>query len=372
MLLFRQTMISAEYIWLGGRDTYGDLRAKTRTLYLGEKVRSFMADISEQEEDIRYWDLNSICRDFEGNGEEKTLVSYIPEWNFDGSSTGQVSSEGDTEIVIKPCAVCIDPFRKSPNILVLCDCYLPNGEPHGSNTRWEAAKIFEKYKEESSWFGLEQEYFLSNVLGTSGNTLRASTDFYCGNGAGKIPARGLMEEHYQKCLYAYIKISGYNAEVMPGQYEYQIGPVEGIQAADQLVFARFIMTRLCEEMDIVVNYDPKPIEDGNGSGLHHNFSTRDMRGEGGYKHILDACRKLKAKHEEHLLIYGEDNELRLTGKHETSSMTDFTWGVGTRNTSVRIPNQTYSLQRGYLEDRRPAANVDPYLSTAKLLLTCVE
>lgn len=368
-------MISAEYIWTGGKNTHTDLRSKTRTLYVDDTVMDVLSRIVELKEEYIYDGLNTVSAEFNHDGKDILLTNYIPEWNFDGSSTDQASCHGDTEIILKPCAICFDPFRGTPNIMVLCDCYLPNGNPHTSNTRWEAAKIFETHRNKLPWFGLEQEYFLHN-MGSSIDDFSDFTieigKFYCGNGADKVFARDIMEDHYQKCLNAGLKISGYNAEVMPKQYEYQIGPAEGIYAADQLIFARFIMTRICERRSMLINYDPKPIENGNGSGLHHNFSTQDMRNDNGYKYILEACQKLKYKHEEHLTVYGDNNDRRLTGKHETSSMTTFTWGVGTRNTSVRIPNQTFLLQRGYLEDRRPAANVDPYLSTSKLLLTCVE
>ena len=39
-----------------------------------------------------------------------------------------------------------------------------------------------------------------------------------------------MEAHYRACMYAGIKIAGTNAEVMPAQWEFQVGPCEGISA----------------------------------------------------------------------------------------------------------------------------------------------
>jgi glutamine synthetase len=336
-------MTKVEYVWLDGYTPEPNLRSKIKVI------------------DVRI-----------------PKFSDIPEWNFDGSSTDQALSESDTEVILKPCAICVDPFRETPNILVLCDCYLPNGEPHSTNTRTQATKVFEIYKDQECWFGLEQEYILRDrntglILGWQlSDFSRDSRKYYCGNGADKIFARNFMEDHYQKCLSAGLEISGYNAEVMPGQYEYQIGPVEGISAADQLIFARYIMLRICETQELCIVYEPKPVADCNGSGLHHNFSTKQMREENGYESVIAACEKLKIKHQEHLSVYGHNNDLRLTGKHETSNMSNFTWGIGTRNTSVRIPNQTFYSKRGYLEDRRPAANADPYLSTAKLLSTCLE
>ena len=351
-------MFSAEYIWIGGKDTHTDLRSKTRTLSL--KIKKDITKLS-------YTELNN------------EILDLISEWNFDGSSTDQAPSEGDTEVILKPCAICLDPFRGGTNILVLCDCYLPSGQPHPSNTRHRTAIVFHQYTSLISWYGLEQEYVLFSPetglpLGwMKGEEPESQGKYYCGNGTGKMFARSTIEDHYQKCLTAKLLISGYNAEVMPGQYEFQIGPVEGISAADQLILARYILLRVCESREIIANYEPKPVTgDWNGSGLHHNFSTVEMRNHDGYSQIETAIKKLEPKHAEHITVYGKDNHLRLTGKHETSSMEKFSWGVGTRNTSVRIPNEVARTRKGYLEDRRIAANADPYLSTAKLFLTCVE
>jgi glutamine synthetase len=349
------TSVPVEYIWLGGKDTYNDIRSKTRTLKLKP---------NHNDKKFSYNELN------------KEYLPSIPQWNFDGSSTNQASSDGPTEILLKPCAICPDPFRRG--LLVLCDCYLSDEMPHSTNTRFKAAEIFHQYEKEVPWFGLEQEYVLfsnetKRPVGWIDSEPESQGKYYCGNGADKVFARKIIEEHYQSCLHSKLSISGYNAEVMPGQYEYQIGPVEGIRAADQLIFARYIMLRICETSDIIINYEPKPvIGDWNGSGLHHNFSTQLMRSSDGYVHIEKAIGRLSEKHIEHIEIYGKDNKFRLTGKHETSSMEVFTWGVGTRNTSIRIPNETRQNQKGYLEDRRPSANADPYLSTSKLFLTCVE
>lgn len=359
--------ISAEYIWIGGKDTHNDLRSKVRTLDL---------NITNDWSKLTFAELN------------KMYLHKIPEWNFDGSSTGQASSNDDTEVVLKPCAICPDPFSvshrdmssngrgMSHNILVLCDCYTSDGKPHMTNTRFQAKHIFKQYEREIPWFGLEQEYVIFNKdntkpIGWGILTPEPQGKYYCGNGHDKVFARKFIDKHYRYCLYSKLDISGYNAEVMSGQYEFQIGPVEGISAADQLIIARFILLRLSEQHEFYINYNPKPIKGNwNGSGLHHNFSTLHMREYGGYKYIEEAITKLSALHKEHLAVYGKDNHLRLTGKHETSSMDIFTSGIGTRNTSVRIPNETYRRQYGYFEDRRVGANADPYLTTSIIMETC--
>lgn len=353
--------LTLEYVWIGAEDTHNDLRSKTRTITI-EPIKDITSLTFDQ--------LNS------------RLDGKIPDWNFDGSSTGQASSESDTEVILKPCCLCLDPFRKgghNPSLIVLCDCYvMSSGEliPHSSNTRVQAAEIFRQLEKEHPWFGLEQEYVLETSEGRPVGWPQLTDPepqgkYYCGNGFGKMFARSVIEEHYQACLYSGLSISGYNAEVMPGQYEFQIGPVEGIRAADQLIIARYILARVAEIHGLSVNYSPKPMKGNwNGSGLHHNYSTDKMRTEGGFSEIMSAVLLLEKKHKEHLMVYGTNNELRLTGSHETSSMERFSYGVGTRNTSIRIPNTAKRDGCGYFEDRRCGANADPYLTTSILAQTC--
>merc|ERR1719469_443968 len=183
-----------------------------------------------------------------------------------------------------------------------------------------------------------------------------------------------MEAHYEACLFAGIMIGGTNAEVMPGQWEYQVGPCVGIDSGDHLWMSRYIMIRVCEEQQVNVTFDPKPIPgDWNGAGCHTNYSTEAMRQEGGWSEIIKAIEKLEAKHVEHIQVYGTGNERRLTGAHETASIDKFSYGVANRGASVRIPRTAEAEGKGYFEDRRPASNMDPYLVTSKIFqTTCLD
>jgi len=226
--------------------------------------------------------------------------------------------------------------------------------------------------------GLEQEYTLFNAdkvtpLGwPKGGFPGPQGPYYCSAGADVAFGRQVVEAHYRACLAAGIKMSGINAEVLPGQWEFQVGPAEGIEAGDHLWMARYIMYRVTEDFGVTVSFEPKPIAgDWNGSGCHSNFSTKAMREEGGYKVIIEAIERLGKKHAEHIEVYGLGNEKRLTGKHETASYKTFLYGVANRGASIRIPRDTERDGKGYFEDRRPASNCDPWIVTSKIFDTAV-
>lgn len=338
--------IFCEYIWV---DAAGGLRSKNRVLH------------------IPVSNIYQITPD------------HIPDWNYDGSSTGQARTDA-SEIIIKAVAIFKDPFLRDGlnGVLVLCETYDVRGNPHRTNFRYNAHQIFKKYKAQEPWYGIEQEFFLlsrqtGRPLGFPVNCRHypeKQGTYYCGVGGDNVFGRTFVLDCYQKCYDAGLTISGLNAEVAPGQWEIQIGPVEGIAAADQLYIMRYILQRASEESaDVSVDFSSKPVggDEWNGSGGHTNFSTKAMREKGGLKVIYEAVKRLEAKHAEHIKVYGDDNDLRLTGTCETSSMSKFTSGVGSRSASIRIPTDTEKNGCGYLEDRRPSSSCDPYKVTSILL-----
>jgi len=303
-------------------------------------------------------------------------------WSYDGSSCLQATTI-DSEIYLKPVFLCRDPLRKENAVLVLCETYHADKKtPAKGNFRWIAEKVMKDASAERPWFGLEQEYFLFVRKGTSSYWPLYWPDsgfpfpqgrYYCGAGTGNCFGRAVAEAHARACVAAGLKIAGINAEVAPSQWEYQVGITEGIECGDHHWVSRYILNRIGEEFGVDIVLDPKPVKgDWNGSGCHTNFSTESTRAEGGLDVILkDYLPKMDKAHKEHLLVYGEDNQHRLTGHHETSSMEKFSYGLGNRGASVRIPITTMASKNGYFEDRRPAANIDPYLVSAMLVDTTV-
>jgi glutamine synthetase len=325
--------------------------------------------------------LRSKTRVVDNNPQYLNNPDQIEDWNFDGSSTGQAIGE-DSEVIIKPRRAIKCPFRRGDNLIVLCDCYDPNDQPIESNQRFLAKAIFDQGLSQKPWFGMEQEFFFrefrtNRIMGFDNNPLtnpKEQGQYYCSVGSSNAFGRNILEDALENFLYADLTVSGINGEVAPGQWEYQIGPVEGIDAGDQLYLSRYILSKTAEEYEISVDFDPKPMDGNwNGSGCHINFSVEEMRQPGGKAKIEAAIVKLSAKHTEHMAVYGKGNNRRLTGNHETAKYDEFTSGRADRGASVRIGNNVYKDDKGYFEDRRPASNVDPYQATSILFkTTCLD
>ncbi|SUZ98543.1 uncharacterized protein METZ01_LOCUS51397 [marine metagenome] len=332
------TKVKAEYIWIDGHKPTAKLRSKTKV--------------------------------FEGPVKSLDDISM---WGFDGSSTMQAEGS-DSDCMLKPVYYLPDPIRGGDDILVMNEVRKPDGSIHESNTRARLVEIAEKHKDEDAWFGIEQEYTFfkgRSPLGwPNGGYPAPQGPFYCGVGADEVFGRDIVEDHMDICLQAGIQISGINAEVMPGQWEFQVGSLGPLEVSDQLWIARWILYRIAENYGVNATLHPKPVKgDWNGAGAHANFSTKPMRENGGLKIIESACEKLGRKHEEHIAVYGAHNEERLTGLHETCALHEFRYGVSDRGASIRIPMDTANNGKGYLEDRRPSANMDPYQVCAALIET---
>ena len=307
-----------EYIWLDGYKPEPNLRSKTKIL----------TDI-----------LN---------------VEDLPIWSFDGSSTMQAEGK-NSDCMLKPVKMFKDPERKN-GYLVLCEVMNPDLTPHSTNTR----NVLEDNLD--NWWGFEQEYILTQngvPLGFSAGQAPQGK-YYCGVGSENVAAREIVEKHLDLCLEAGLGITGINAEVLIGQWEFQIFS-SGVDAADQLWIARYLLERTAEEFGVTVEYHPKPLKgDWNGSGLHTNFSTHEMRNSGDWSVFERIFEVFNERRADHMKAYGSDNDQRLTGLHETQHIDKFSYGVADRGASIRIPQATIDNKKGYLEDRRPASNANPY------------
>ena len=314
----------AEYIWIDGQKPTAKLRSKTKIVPDG--------------------------------GEP-------PVWGFDGSSTEQAPGS-ESDCVLNPVYIVPDPIRGGDDKLVMCEVLNTDMTPHETNTRARAVEVAEKYASHEAWFGIEQEYTFYKDGRPHGWPIGGfpapQGGYYCGVGADEIWGRDVVEAHTKACIDAGLAISGTNAEVMIGQWEFQIGPAGTVEVGDQLWLARWLLYRIAEEFDISAHLTPKPVKgDWNGAGAHTNFSTKEMRES--YEPIIAACEALGKKADLHIKNYGAGIEERLTGLHETAPWTEYSYGVSDRGASVRIPWQVHREQKGYIEDRRPNANMDPYV-----------
>ena len=329
--------IKLEYIWLDGYFPTQNMRSKTKV----------------EEHD-----------NFQGTVEELSL------WSFDGSSTKQASG-GASDCILKPVAIYPDPSRIN-GYLVMTEVMNADGTPHISNGR---ATIEDD--DNDFWFGFEQEYFIMDSktqlpLGFPvGGYPGPQGMYYCSVGGKNTFGRSFVEEHADLCIDAGLNFEGINQEVASGQWEFQLFAKGAKKAGDEIWIARYLLDRLTEKYGWYIEYHPKPIKgDWNGSGMHANFSNSILRECGSADKYAEICEAFRPVTKEHIAVYGEFNDQRLTGDHETASINDFSWGVSDRGASIRIP--IIAVEKGYkgwLEDRRPSSNGDPYKIAARIIKT---
>ena len=286
-------------------------------------------------------------------------IESFPMWNFDGSSTNQAET-GNSDRLLKPVRTYMSDKILLDTVYVLCEVLNPDGTPHESNKRSQIGEGFEDL-----WFGFEQEYFIreeinGNVLGHKRHNLFQG-EYYCGVGHNVV-GREFVEEHTDMCLKHGIDITGTNAEVALGQWEYQVFSQGKLKGGDDLWMTRYFLFKTAEKYGYHIDIHPKPLQHGewNGSGLHTNFSTDTMRLDGGEEYFMALFNAFESRHQDHIKAYGSNNNLRLTGEYETQSIDKFSWGVSDRGASIRVPQDTAKDWKGYVEDRRPGSNADPY------------
>ena len=329
--------IKLEYIWLDGYKPTQNLRSKTKV----------------EDHD-----------DFQGTLEE------LKNWSFDGSSTRQASGDS-SDCVLVPVAIYPDPARVN-GYLVMTEVMNADGTAHESNARATIDDVDNDF-----WFGFEQEYFIMDTktqlpLGFPvGGYPGPQGMYYCSIGGRNTHGRDFVEEHADLCIAAGLNFEGINQEVASGQWEFQLFAKGARKAGDEIWIARYLLDRLTEQYGYYIEYHPKPVKgDWNGSGMHANFSNTTLRTCGSKEIYMQVCEAFRPVTQEHIDIYGAHNDERLTGDHETASITDFSYGISDRGASIRIPILTVDNGwKGYLEDRRPASNGDPYKIASRIIKT---
>ncbi|WP_108425849.1 glutamine synthetase beta-grasp domain-containing protein [Flagellimonas amoyensis] len=331
--------IKLEYLWLDGYYPTQNIRSKTKV---------------------------------ENHDNFKGTLEELDNWSFDGSSTQQAEG-GSSDCLLVPVSIYPDPARKD-GYLVMCEVMNADGTPHVSNGR---ATIDDE--DDDFWFGFEQEYFIMDTatqlpLGFPvGGYPAPQGMYYCSVGGKNTHGRALVEEHADLCIAAGLNFEGINQEVACGQWEFQLFAKGAKKAGDEIWVARYLLQRLTESYGYYIEYHPKPLGkdmDWNGSGMHANFSNTTLRTAGSKEVYEKICEAFRPVVKEHIEVYGEFNDQRLTGKHETASINDFSYGISDRGASIRIPLATVKKGwKGWLEDRRPASNGDPYKIAARIIKT---
>ena len=186
--------IKLEYIWIDGD---GQIRSKTK---IYEEMNSKVTDLLKKSlvnKDTRLLNDKKYLS-------ELKIMKIISDWNYDGSSTNQAEGN-NSEVILKPVRIYIDVFRQN-SLLVLCETWAHTLHPHTTNTRNKSLNIFRKYKDEKPWFGIEQEFFMIDIL--NGLPLGFNNDgsahpqgkYYCSVGAGKCYGRPFAEEVLENCI----------------------------------------------------------------------------------------------------------------------------------------------------------------------------
>lgn len=338
----KSNKVILEYIWLDGYETQ-NLRSKIKTI-----------------------DKDAL----EKNKDGTLKIKSIPTWNFDGSSTKQASGN-NSECLLRPVRI-YTTNNSDIHVYVLCEVMNTDMTPHKTNTR---SKLTNNEKSDF-WWGFEQEYF---IIGKNGSPAgfpntgypAPQGEYYCGVGNKNVKFRNFAKHHMLDCLALGINITGINAEVAIGQWEYQCFAKDTLKACDDLWMSRYILHELSESYDVDITLEPKPVKgDWNGSGCHTNFSNKIMREDNNKRYYQQVLNNMKEQHINHIQVYGKNNNERLTGDHETQHINTFSYGIGDRGASIRIPIATVENKwNGYLEDRRPASNCDPYVVTDRIINT---
>lgn len=349
--------------------------------------------------------------DTQNDTDNSSLHIPIPSWSYDGSSTGDAypTLEVDrehymTECILKP-AKCYKDNAWPNRYIVWCINYrmrkmqyILNGETsiyyrkepinvEMNNIINDYAKYGDSYYYNPQ-FGFEQEFFIidpaTNQPPYSDNGSPNNQLYYCGSNSYTATLEQILKNTAQRLIELGITVHGYNMEVEPGQGEIQVFG-NGIDACHDLMMTRYILTCVCADEGYDISFANNVLGEGfNGSGCHTNFSTSETRVSQPtilcktpgmyaitkYLTFMENYSKTHAMNETDFeKVFGKYVCKRLTGKNETSDWKQFTWSVGDRHTSVRVPFGVSNQGHGYIEDRRPGANVNPYAIVSHLLNT---
>nr|CAH7745052.1 unnamed protein product [Callosobruchus chinensis] len=286
----------------------------------------------------------------------------VPIWNFNGFHTMKAPKE-KSDYYLVPVSLYNDPIRRGANKIVLCETFDADEKPCKTNHRQKCVEALNKVCDHEVYIGFEQDYY---IMGSDGRPFGwppmgepiSDRQYYAS--MCTVIGREITECIYRALLYAGVNVYSDCAEPAPSQWELKTNGERGVKPADDMWFSRWLMQRIAEDFGLCISFQPFVSPRWSKSGLHVTYSTKKMRDNDGMKYIQETIKKLEKCHTEMLKIY-----------KSTYLGDKFTSGIGDRTASVRIPKIVADKKKGFIEDRRPAGNADPYKIMEALIKACI-
>ena len=294
---------------------------------------------------------------------------------FNGLNTGQSVDTNNSDIYIRPVQRYNNPLIKrtkelEPSIFV-CELMLDENKSHSSNERNRSIKVLENYEDVNMSFTLD--FFVTKknvpVAFLSNPPPSQQGIFYCGVGGDIAVGQECANDIFQNANRADLNVTQLSGGVAPSQWTIKLEGTAKVKLLDDLICLRYIIAKSAEKYGVTICFHPQLLkEEWNGSACLIEYSNDKMRTDKECNYIRNTVIKnLDKTHAEYVSKCGEDNNRRLIGTNNTSKNDEFTSAVGKYDCSVRIPKLTNVRGHGSIEDRRPGANMDPYVVVPYLL-----
>ncbi len=234
---------------------------------------------------FQFTDVNGVVKSVDGpvNQVERALNDGI--W-FDGSSVEGFAriQESDMHLVLDPDTYAVLPWtpKEMRRARVLCDIYLPNGDPFEGDPRGVLKRRLAQLQKDHNWIlniGPEPEFFL--FLQNGKETIRPVPhdvggyfDFSANDEAVQVRTE-LMDALSEMGL----EIEMGHHEVALGQHEIDFHFADALKTADNVLTLKYAVKAIAAQHGLIASFMPKPVYGINGSGMHCHQSIFNQQGQ---------------------------------------------------------------------------------------------